>query len=420
MPATVKPNLKPEARADKTHAVRIRITAARTSKYHNTGIYVPVNQWNPKATYEKENWVKGHRESGLYNATIKALIDTFIDLALKHPFEDAEGLLRIYHRPAPVAVDFLLFFKRELDRIAKAGNPRTVVRRTPLYNKLYEYCGGTVTPGKRGIPAVYSGSASLPIERLTVAFVRDFITYLQTKHNNTGETIKKEMQVLSGLCKIAVQEGIMEYGQNPFPHIQVKSKPKKKDRLTAEQLRTFELYPLPQGRKSLAYARDCFMLQFYLHGARVGDVLELTHAGILPDRVDYVMRKTGKLKSVKRSAPLNAILDRYPQTKGNPYVLPFLDKDDAALPLKLYLKKIESKTAFINRLLKEVAAMAEINLKITTHVARHTFADIARKKVGDMHTLKNMLAHSSIKTTEIYVSELDQEAMDNAGDIIYG
>lgn len=408
MPATVKPYLKPATRKDKTHAVCIRLTYARQYKLYTTGIYVLESQWNPKATYEKENWIKGHIDSGLFNRTIKIRLKEFIALAQENPFEDAEGLLRLYHKPAPVAVDFLHFFQKELERIKLTGNPRTYVRRMPLFNKLSEFASG-----------------SLPIEQLTVGFIRNFITWLQTEQKqgdkvirkaNAGETIKKEMQVLSGLCKIAVQEGILDFQKNPMPHIQVKSKPKQKDRLTPEQLKTFAEIELPAR---LHHVRNCFMLQYYLHGARITDVLELKHEGITEDRVSYVMRKTGTIKSIKRTPALNALLDQYPPKPGTPFVLPFMKGKDTALPLNLYLKRIESQTAFINRLLKEITKILEWDINVTSHVARHTLADIARTKVG-MHLLQGMLAHKTMKTTERYVSSLDQNEMDEADAQVYG
>src|SRR5690606_9018343 len=115
---------------------------------------------------------------------------------------------------------------------------------------------------------------------------------------------------------------------------------------------------------------------------------------------------------------LNALLSQYPPKPGTPFVLPFLKAKDEALPLALYLKRIESQTTFINRLLKEIAEKLELPVHLTSHVARHTLADIARNKVG-MHLLQNMLGHRNMKTTERYVSSLDQNEMDEADAQVY-
>ena len=81
----------------------------------------------------------------------------------------------------------------------------------------------------------------------------------------------------------------------------------------------------------------------------------------------------------------------------------------------IFLKKqIESKTAPFNYELKFIARLAGIEEKLTTHCARHTFADMARKNGVDLHTLKGMLGHSSLGVTEAYLKELDTEAGDTA------
>lgn len=61
-----------------------------------------------------------------------------------------------------------------------------------------------------------------------------------------------------------------------------------------------------------------------------------------------------------------------------------------------------------NRTLKELAAMAEISKKLTSHSGRHTFGYLFMTTVGNLYALKKILGHKKISTTEKY-AHLDEE-----------
>jgi integrase/recombinase XerD len=63
----------------------------------------------------------------------------------------------------------------------------------------------------------------------------------------------------------------------------------------------------------------------------------------------------------------------------------------------------------INRSLKDIAKKAGIKKRLTFHVARHTFASQYYKKYQNVVTLKEILGHSKIETTMIYVHINNQD-----------
>lgn len=62
----------------------------------------------------------------------------------------------------------------------------------------------------------------------------------------------------------------------------------------------------------------------------------------------------------------------------------------------------------INFCLKVIAAKADIDKVLTYHVARDTFGTIFIELGGDVVSLKDIMGHSSVKTTMIYVKMSDQ------------
>lgn len=63
----------------------------------------------------------------------------------------------------------------------------------------------------------------------------------------------------------------------------------------------------------------------------------------------------------------------------------------------------------VNKLLKVLAAWAEIDKHITTHVARHTFATLFLKGGGQVHVLQEIMGHADIRTTMEYVHILNTD-----------
>lgn len=60
-----------------------------------------------------------------------------------------------------------------------------------------------------------------------------------------------------------------------------------------------------------------------------------------------------------------------------------------------------------NRTLKEIALKAGIKKRLTSHVGRHTFGYLFMTSVGDIFSLKEIMGHSKIETTQRY-AHLDE------------
>ena len=61
-----------------------------------------------------------------------------------------------------------------------------------------------------------------------------------------------------------------------------------------------------------------------------------------------------------------------------------------------------------NRTLKDIAEIAGIKKRLTSHVGRHTFGYLFMTSVGDIYALKEIMGHSKIETTQRY-AHLDEE-----------
>ena len=86
---------------------------------------------------------------------------------------------------------------------------------------------------------------------------------------------------------------------------------------------------------------------------------------------------------------------------------------------KLLFNQVSAKTALINKELKKIASLAGIEKQLSFHVARHSFAKIAKQKGIDNSKVKDLLAHSSLKITEGYMGNFDTSENDKALESVF-
>jgi len=134
---------------------------------------------------------------------------------------------------------------------------------------------------------------------------------------------------------------------------------------------------------------------------------------------DFEKKKTGKKKKISINPAIKKIIQIYKGKSKFDYLLPWMDILPDLIGTQEYTKKIESKTAMINKQLKLIAAKVSIDKKLTTHVARHSFAHICLKQNLDLGQISELLNHSSPRTTQAYLKALtNQDELNEAANRI--
>lgn len=160
------------------------------------------------------------------------------------------------------------------------------------------------------------------------------------------------------------------------------------------------------------FARDMFMMSFYLRGMSFIDMAYLRKSDLKNGRITYRRRKTGKQLIIGWVAEMQKILDKYPEKK-TAYLLPIIT-NPAANERNTYRNKCYN----INHNLKKIAKMVGINVPLTLYVARHSWASAAKVKGIPVSVISEGMGHNSEATTQIYLSSLDTSVIDRANDLI--
>ena len=126
------------------------------------------------------------------------------------------------------------------------------------------------------------------------------------------------------------------------------------------------------------------------------------------------MGKNQKVVSLKIPEKANLIIEnnRKIKEKDSSYVFPYL-KDKDGDDEKIINSKTRSSNAKINKQLAKVVKKLDINKKVTMHISRHSFGQIAGDKIPPQ-LLQKLYRHSDLKTTIGYQASFIHKDVDGA------
>ncbi|GAA4434802.1 site-specific integrase [Pontibacter saemangeumensis] len=413
--ATLKATLNPRPKKDKTHQVLIRVTHARAVVYAGLDIHLPKKDWHKSGSLENRNWVKaGHPLSDIFNERIAEAIRRLREVAARleaaGAYTAAQVKARYLAGDAPEQADFVAFFalqveEKERQVASGEGTYSNFKRHRSVQRKLAAY------------------APSLPMEKLTLQFLQAYRSHLFTAYGNAPNSVAKDLTVLRTVYYSARKLGLAPPGADPFDGVPLTYEQPRKHTLTVTELKALKEMALPER---LHHARNLYLLQFFANGARVGDMMLLRHGHIdfARRRVHYTMQKTGKHVSFRITEGVAWVLGQYLPARADAFLLPFLSGKLASDPHPLrsaaLRQEIESKTAVVNRLLKEILKLMGVDKHITTHTARHTFAAVAARSGTNAAVFQGLLGHSSLRETQHYLDEFLEEETDAHSERIYG
>ena len=123
---------------------------------------------------------------------------------------------------------------------------------------------------------------------------------------------------------------------------------------------------------SLAFARDMFLLSFFLRGIPFVDFTYLRKSDVKMGVLRYRRSKTKRLLTVAIE-PCAHIIRKYEQyTQNSPYLLPIINP---ALPDKY--KQYQSALRLYNKRLNHLSTLLGLKIRLTSYVARHSWATAA-------------------------------------------
>lgn len=426
--AKVTPVLWPhKTNADGHHPLWLRFTDTRRTLYASLAVYIHPRLWNDR----KREVRKGHPHADRINALIARRLaeaeDERLRLLTEREPVTAEALKAavIQAEAGPDVVCFLENARAFLAGVERRGNVSRFRKESAVLNKLAVF---GARPGGR-----------LPYDTLTPIFLRSYEAHLIEKKKNKASTAQSNLNIIRSHYRRMVRDGVIPRESDPF----VSYSPPKAGRVARHKLTEDELARIESldlggtgdGAPLIARVRDAFLFAFYAAGVRFADVAGLRVRDLTVEwevgeerwRLSYRMSKTGKRASLRLIPQAERIaraflVDASGRVKGpDAFLFPMLSDDryDLSTP-RGRLNAVASQNTLHNKYLKEIAKRAEVSAPLTFHVARHSFADLARRRGWDVYSISKALAHSGLAVTERYLAGSDRELVDAKMDGLFG
>lgn len=230
------------------------------------------------------------------------------------------------------------------------------------------------------------------------------------KRGVAPNTISFYTRVLRAVYHRAVEDDVIE-NRNPFRKVYTgvdKTVKRALPLAVIKKIKALDLSLTP----ALDYARDMFLMSFYLRGMSFIDMAFLKKSDLKNGYVTYRRRKTGQQLIIEWTKEMQMILDKYPENKSD-YLLPVLRNHG------INERYTYRNTAYnINHNLKRIAEMVSVNIPLTLYVARHSWASAAKAKGIPLSVISEGMGHDSEATTQIYLASLDTSVVDKANSLI--
>ena len=223
-------------------------------------------------------------------------------------------------------------------------------------------------------------------------------------------TISFYTRILRAVYNRAVEQEIIE-NKNPFKHVYTGVDKTVKRALPLSNIKKIKLLDLSLT-PALDFARDMFLMSFYLRGMSFVDMAYLKKTDLKNGYVTYRRRKTGQQLTIKWTKEMQFILDKYPKSKSD-FLLPIIKSSE--INVRCAYRNVGYN---INYNLKKVAKIVGINIPLTLYVARHSWASAAKAKGVPINVISEGMGHDSEATTKIYLDSLDISVVDKANSLI--
>lgn len=226
------------------------------------------------------------------------------------------------------------------------------------------------------------------IDQLTI---REYKYYLNAQYKST--TVSRKLTALKGFANYLTDEGILSIS------LSIIDRTKKEEKLPRVlSLEEIERMLAVIPRNNLQGLRDYAIIEImYATGLRVSELTELgVSAYYAQEQFIRVVGKGSKERLIPfghkaKQAVNDYLAARFEAGYGSDDIL-FLSNRRKAMTRQAVWK-----------LIKKYAQMAEIPFEVTPHTLRHTFATHLLNNGVDLRAIQEMLGHSDIATTQIYV-----------------
>lgn len=304
----------------------------------------------------------------------------------------ADKVVELYTSPMNCG-GFIAFARKLIQELKQIGKIRTAETYTTALNSFLRF----------------RGEHDILFEEVDSSMMVGYETFLK-ENNVCPNSSSFYMRNLRAIYNRAVERGMTEQ-RTPFKYVYTGVDKTVKLAIPLRVIRQIRdmdlsLYPL------MDYARDVFLFSFYTRGMSFVDMAYLKKKDLQNGILSYRRQKTGQKLFIKWESPMQEIVNKY-NTANSPYLLPIIKNMETDVR-----RQYKNAAHLVNDKLKRLGEQLGLGIPLTTYVARHAWASIAKSKNIPLSTISEAMGHDSENTTRIYLASLDTSVVDKANSLI--
>ena len=356
--------------------VMCRITVSGSMAQFSCKLSVPVKSWDPKAGKVVGKGREIAETNNILDGIRSRITVIYHELAFRGESRTAGRIKELYFGKIGTGKTLLEALDKQYekvmsrvgkDRSASTMNKYRIVRRHVAEFIAWKY-----------------HRKDIFLAELDEDFLRAYCIYLREEVRVSQSSVWVYQMPLKTVATAAFNEGVIT--KNPFSQFYVSPKVKERQFLSEKQLRKLMNFTFPR-KKVLEQVRDMFLFCCFT-GLSFIDLKDLSASDIVEINDSHWIisqrHKTGVHFQAKLLPVSMAIIKKYGNVKPGK---PLFDIDEYCT---------------LNKRLKRVGILTGVSDNLTFHTARHTFATLALAKGMSMESLKLVLGHTDLQTTQIY------------------
>lgn len=270
---------------------------------------------------------------------------------------------------------------------------------------------GTANSYKTTINSINEFKKGLNLQDISPLLLRSYEKSLLEK-NKSVSTVGIYMRQLRSILNQAITAGALSADLYPFRKYEIPSGRNIKKALSEADVKRLLQYK-PE-KKDQEKALDFWLFSYLCNGMNFADIIELKPENISGNLLHFIRQKTKRTKK-KDLRPITVglnprameIIEKWKNTDpANPYLFPVLEPNLNPITAKHRCKRF---IKWVNKRMELIGQQLEIDQKIGTYAARHSFSTVLKRKGVSTEFIKESLGHSSAVTTENYLDSFTDD-----------
>lgn len=386
----------------KEYPISLSVYYQDDKRYYRTGIFLTEEAWS--------NYESGKRDSALKEIRIKleakvVRANAIINKMETFTFDAFRALYKGKKVDKTNFVELMQDYMDDLEENDRIGYVGTFVTTRNWLKKFRK---------------------RIRVVEVSTDFLLKFEDYLRT-NGNKDSSIGINMRNVRTIYNVAIAKKIVPMDSYPFTSYNIPTSCETKRSLKSDGIKAvLNFTPKTASRKK---AFKYWIFSYLSNGMNMADIAHLKKADIEVGffsfhRVKTIRaRKKNKTKIRVHIHPVaQEILDEFlndPSLNNSPYVFPILKEGLSARTIK---NRIRRHIKMVNDNMSEIARELKIALgdkrRLTSYVARHTFATVLKRKGIHYEEISEYLGHSSLDVTKAYMDSFEDDTIKKASNLL--